>query len=128
MSKQFYFKQFSFVLVRSLNIKTVLFQVIQFSISTQFSSIWPINRALSGATTPGQRNLGAMAMTSASHSPKLQHHWNLTISFFSVIFRTLVGGGLPLCRGAVSVFYSPSWQEKNIYIYLKYTYFWTAVY
>ena len=33
--------------------KTVLFQAIQFSISTQFSSIWSINRALSGATTQG---------------------------------------------------------------------------
>ena len=49
MSKQFYFKQFS------LAAKTVLFQVIQFSISTLFSSIWPIDRTLSGATTPGQR-------------------------------------------------------------------------
>ena len=51
--------------------KTVLFQTIQFnistqfqcqnspisiqfSISTQFCSIWPIDRTLSGATTPGQ--------------------------------------------------------------------------
>ena len=32
--------------------KTVLFQVIQFSISTHFSSIWPINWTLTGATTP----------------------------------------------------------------------------
>ena len=32
----------------------VLFQTIQFSISTQFSSIWPIERTLSGASTPGQ--------------------------------------------------------------------------
>ena len=31
--------------------KTVLFQIIQFSISMQFSSIWPIDRTLSGATT-----------------------------------------------------------------------------
>ena len=54
MSKQFYFKQFSLVLVCSLNVKTVLFQAIQFSISTQFSSIQPIERTLSGATTPGQ--------------------------------------------------------------------------
>ena len=37
-----------------LNVKTVLFQAVQFSISTQFSSIWPIDRTLSGATTPGQ--------------------------------------------------------------------------
>ena len=31
----------------SLNVKTVLFQAIHFSISTQFSSIWPIDRTLS---------------------------------------------------------------------------------
>ena len=34
--------------------QTVLVQTIQFSISTQFSSIWPIDRALSGATTSGK--------------------------------------------------------------------------
>ena len=45
----------SIIFVRTqLNVKTVLFQRIQFSISKQFSSIWPIDRALSGATTPGQ--------------------------------------------------------------------------
>ena len=53
MSKHFYFKQFSLALVRSLNVKKVLFQVIQLSISTQFSSIWPIDKTLSGATTLG---------------------------------------------------------------------------
>ena len=42
------------------------------------------------------------------HSPKPQHHWNLTIRLFSVISRTLSGRVLPLCRGAVSIFYSPS--------------------
>ena len=31
--------------------KTVLFQTIQFSISSQFSSIWIIDKSLSGATT-----------------------------------------------------------------------------
>ena len=39
--------------------KAVLFQVIQFSISTQFSFIWPIDRALSGATTPCQSGPGS---------------------------------------------------------------------
>ena len=34
--------------------KTVLFQTIQFGISTQFNSIWPIDRTLKRATTPGQ--------------------------------------------------------------------------
>ena len=36
--------------------------------------------------------LGAMAMKGAPHSPKLQHHWNLTIRLFSVISRTLIRG------------------------------------
>ena len=39
--------------------KTVLFQVIQFSISTHFSSIWPIDKTLSDATTLGQSGLGS---------------------------------------------------------------------
>ena len=39
--------------------KTVLFQSIQFSICTQFSSIWPIDRTLSGVTTPGQSGSGS---------------------------------------------------------------------
>ena len=34
--------------------KTVLFQTIQFFISSQFSPIWLIDRTLSGATTLGQ--------------------------------------------------------------------------
>ena len=34
--------------------KTVPFQTIQFSLCTQCSSIWPIDRTLLGATTPGQ--------------------------------------------------------------------------
>ena len=58
MSKQFYFKQFNLALVRRLNVKKVLFQIIQFSISTQFISIWPLDRALSGATTPGESGPG----------------------------------------------------------------------
>ena len=37
-----------------LNVKTVLFQPIQFSIIKQFNSIWPIEWTLSGATSPGQ--------------------------------------------------------------------------
>ena len=48
--------QFSISIVflfTQLNIKTVLFQTIQFSISTQFSSIGPNDMTLSGATTPG---------------------------------------------------------------------------
>ena len=41
------------------NVKTVLFQVIQFNINTQFSFIWPIDRTLSSATSPGQSEPGS---------------------------------------------------------------------
>ena len=39
--------------------KTVLLQTIQFSISTQFSSIWHIEKNLSGATTSGPSRPGS---------------------------------------------------------------------
>ena len=39
--------------------KTVLFQTIQFSISTQFSFIWPIERTLTGTTTLDQSEPGS---------------------------------------------------------------------
>ena len=51
--KQVYFKQFS------LAYETVLFQTIQFTVSTQFSSIWPLDKSLSGATTPSQSGPGS---------------------------------------------------------------------
>ena len=59
MYKQFYFKQFRLAQLRSLNVKKVLVQTIQFSISTQVSSFLPIERTLSGATTSGQSGLGS---------------------------------------------------------------------
>ena len=46
------------------------------------------------------------------HSLKPQHHWSLTIRLFSIMFRTLMGGVLPLCRGAVGVFYRLSWMSN----------------
>ena len=53
------------------------------------SSIWPIDRILSGA----RGDLGAMAMKSTQHSPMLQHYWSFTMRWFSVLFRTLIGRG-----------------------------------
>ena len=41
-----------------LNVKTVLF-FIQFRISTQFCSVWPIDRNLSGVTIPGLSGPGS---------------------------------------------------------------------
>ena len=54
MSKQFHFKHVYLAQVLCLNVKTVQFWTIQFTISTYFSSIWHIDKARWGATTPGQ--------------------------------------------------------------------------
>ena len=100
--------------------KTVPFQTIHFSINTQFSFIWPIDRSLSGATTPGQSGPGNNGNeTGIPHFPNLQHYWNFTIRWFHVISRTRVGRGLALCRDADGVFYSHSRQGKiSIMLYL----------
>ena len=50
--------------------KTVPFQTIQFSTSTVFSSIWPIDRSLSGATTLGQSGPGSDGNEGYSIFPK----------------------------------------------------------
>ena len=50
--------------------KTVLFQTIQFSISTQFSSMWPIDSTLSGATTPDQSGPGSDGKRGVIRFPK----------------------------------------------------------
>ena len=50
--------------------KIALFQTIQFSISTQFSSIWPIERTLSGATTPGPNGPGSDGNEGVLHIPQ----------------------------------------------------------
>ena len=116
----------------------VLFQVIQFSISIHFSSIWLIDKTLSGATNPGQSEPGSDGNEGVLlHFPNLQYYWSLSIRLFIVISRTLVGDGLtplqrscccnlqpqptwqvinrtligvvlPLCRDAVGIFYSQS--------------------
>ena len=95
---------------------------IQFSISTQLSSIWPIDRALLGVTTPGHSGPGSDGNEGILRiPPKLQHFWNLTIRLFSVISRTVIGGGevLPLCREAVGVFYRPGLMGEEIKSWIK---------
>ena len=57
-SVQHKYSFFFFVYIQLIG-KTVLFQTIHFHISTQFSSISPIDRTLSGATTPGQSGSGS---------------------------------------------------------------------
>ena len=92
--------------------KTVLCQIVQFNINTQFkcqnntlskpqfSSIWLIDKTLSGATTLGQNGW---------------YYYCLTIRLFSVLSRNLIQGVLPLCSDAVSVFYCPNWMGHLFY-------------
>ena len=48
----------------------VLFQAVQFSLSIQFISIWPIDRTLSGATTLGQSWPGSAGNEGVPPLPK----------------------------------------------------------
>ena len=52
------------------NVKTALFQTIQFSISMQFSSIWLIDRTLSGAITLAQRGPRSDGNDGVPHIPQ----------------------------------------------------------
>ena len=96
-------------------LKTVLFQVIQFSISILFSSIWPIDRILSGATTPGQSGPGSDCNEGVLHIPQSSSITGTSPSDCLVSYpeHLLSGGVLSLCRDAVSVFYSPSQLGNN---------------
>ena len=86
-------RKWIFFAYKLFNVKTVLFQEIQFTISTRFISVWPIYRTLSGATSRGQSGPGSNGNKEVLHiSQKLQHYKSLTIRLFSVISRTLVGG------------------------------------
>ena len=105
MSKQFYFEKFSLAQIHSLNVKTV-----QLSINTQFKckNSKLVDWALSGATTPGQSGPGnddneevlcipqSFRITGTSPSDFLVSHPGHSLM-----------GILPLCRGAVGVFYGP---------------------
>ena len=82
---------------------------IQFSISTYaVSSIEPINRALSGATTPGQTGPGSDGNEGVFRIPRNSSTAGNSPSDYLVSYQDTRKEVLPLCRGAVSVFFSPS--------------------
>ena len=87
--------------------KLVLFQTIQFSISTEFSSIGPRDGTQPGASTMGQRgprsdgNEGVLRIPQSSCILEPHH-------IFLSYPRHSLEAVLPLCRGAVGLFYSAS--------------------
>ena len=94
--------------------KTVPFQIIQFSISTQFSSIWPIDRTLSTATILGQGGPGSDGIKGVLRIPLSSSITGISPSDCLVISRTLVAGAvLLLCRDTIGVFYILSQLGKD---------------
>ena len=94
MSKQIYFKQFIF---------------------TQFSSFWPIDRILSGVTTPGQSGPGSDSNERVLRIPQSSSITGTSPSDCLVLYPgySFGVGVLPLYREAVGVFYSPSRLGKS---------------
>ena len=102
MSKTFLFQAIQFR-------QTVLIQTIQFIISMQFSSIQPIDRTLSGATNPDQSGSGSNGNEGVLYIPQSSSITRTSSSDCLVSYQdTHSAWVLPLCRGAVGVFYSPS--------------------
>ena len=81
-----------------------------------FSSIWPIDRALLGATTPGEGGPGSNGNEGVLGIPQSPSITGTSPSDVLVSYtRHSFGGVLPLYRGAVSVFYGPSRQGKLLF-------------
>ena len=94
--------------------KTFLFKAIQFNKKIQFSISMPLvlftrrEGPIRCCHAGPEWTWEQWQWRDTHYSPNPQHYWDLTIRLFSVISRTLIGEVLSLCRGAVSVFYSPS--------------------
>ena len=117
--------------IHRVNVKTVLFQIIQFSISMQFkcekkkkqtknskvnkarfSSFEPIDRTCQVLPLRARVNLGTMATKGYSTFPQSfsiagTSPSDCLVSYQGRVF--FLGGVLSLCRETVGVFYSPSW-------------------
>ena len=101
--------------------KTVLFQTILFILSTQFQiqktvlfqTIWPIDRALSGATTPGHSGPG-IAMKENSTFFKALVYWKLVYSGH------LFGGGKSYPSAEKQLVYSTDtadWAKFSVFLH-----------
>ena len=145
MSKQFYSKQFSSARARSLTIKTILFQTIQFSIQKQFHlkqfslvKVRSLNVKavlfqtiqfrisaqfssiwLTDRTLSGATTPGQSGPGSDGNEevlpPKLQHYWDLNIRYFKVISRILIRGFCP-SAGNQSVYSTAPTDRANLHI------------
>ena len=110
----------------SFNVKTVLFQIIQLSIWTHFSSIWHIDWKLSGGTILGKSGPGTDGNVEHRSSSITGNSLRDCLESYS---GHSLEGVLPLSRGAVSEFYSPSLMGKNFVCNFSHSFhFWTYWY
>ena len=72
------------------------------------SFIWPIDRTLSGASTTEQCGHGCDGNEGVLYIPESSNITGSSPSDILVSYPGYLLGGVPLCRGAVGVFYSPS--------------------
>ena len=96
--------------------QTILIETIQFSISIQFSSIQPIDKALSSATTLEQSGPISNGNEEVLCIPQSSRIIGTSPSDCLVDIqdtRWWGEGVLPICIGAVSVFYSPGRLGKT---------------
>ena len=105
--KQFSLVYFFFFVYTQLNVKTANVK-IQFSVSTQFTSIWPIDRTLLGVTTPGQSGLGSDGNEGVLYIFQSASITGASPSDCLVSYQDIRWGNLTLCRDAVGVFCSLS--------------------
>ena len=75
--------------------------------------LFNIDRALSGATIPGQSGPGSNNNEEVLHIPQRSSITGTSPSDCLVSYPGLIGEVLPLCKGAVSVFYIPSQLGKE---------------
>ena len=92
------------------------YQTIQSNLSHLFlhsvnpnSSIWPIDRTIPGATTPGQSGSGNNGNEEVLFIPQISKAEASSSDGLMSYSYTHGGGILPHYRDVVSVFYSPSW-------------------
>ena len=114
--------------VYEVKYQTTLFQAIQLRISHLFTHSLNVKQFFLTHSYDPIRcyTLGQSRHWSdwgAQHFSKLRYYRSLSIRLFNVIYRTLTGDVLPLCRDAVVIFYSPSQQGYltiTVFNYIKY--------
>ena len=84
MPKTFLFQAFQFS-------QTVLIETIKFSISMQLVLFNPLIGSIRCYYFGPEWTWEWWQWLGTPHSPKLQHYWNLTITLFSIMCRTIVG-------------------------------------